>query len=141
MKLFINTLLPVLMATAVHALAEDSETFERNVDMVAVASQEKAILELTALLRENKKPDEEADLLFRLAELPQDLASIRFRIAYGKGGGEKKPDTSEVNTTHHETITTLNSLISRYPSFTKIQKAYTMRGTSLQYRYKESPIL
>jgi len=74
----------------IRAVSATHEQHERDVDAVAMASQEQAISKLSSLLAKYRKTSQEPILLAKLAELQQQNASILFRIAHGAAHRGKK---------------------------------------------------
>jgi tetratricopeptide (TPR) repeat protein len=105
------------------------EAHDRDVDKVALASQEQAISKLKTLLKKYAGKRQEPVLLSKLAELQQQHASILFRIAHGSAHkGKKSIDLNRYNTSMQASIATINTLIEKYPYFEEIHTAYFMRG-------------
>jgi outer membrane protein assembly factor BamD (BamD/ComL family) len=106
-----------------------SEQYERDVDQVALASQENAIAKLQGLLKKYEKTAQEPVLLMKLAELEQQSAAILFRIVHGAAGRSgAAPDFSRFNRRMAQAISVLDRLIALYPSFPEIAHAYYLRG-------------
>jgi cellulose synthase operon protein C len=113
----------------IRAVNPASEEQDRHVDVAAQSSQDKAIATLNTLLKKYRKTGREPVLLAKLAELYQQQASIRFRIAHGVAHKKKKSlDLAAYRKTMRQSITTLTELIQRYPSYPEIARAYYMRG-------------
>src|ERR1700728_3157840 len=77
-------------AIQVRAESASHEIFERDVDSVALQSQDQAIAKLTGLLGKYRKTSQEPVLLEKLAELQQQNAAIIFRIAHGNAHRSNK---------------------------------------------------
>ncbi len=117
------------------AVSESKEQFERDVDQVAAASQEKAITKLSSLLKKYRNSHQEPILLARLADLQQQYAAILFRIAHGaaaRAGKKPMTDIAAVNRVNKQAIATLTALITRYPDYDEIPHAYYMRGKAFE---------
>lgn len=111
------------------------ERHERNVDEVALGAQEKAIARLEGLLRKYRGSSQEPNLLSRLSDIRQQRASILFRISHGlaqKNPARKEADTARFQKAMREAIDTFTSLITRYPNFEEIPRAYYGRGKSYE---------
>jgi len=143
----INTyplILIVIMVLPSLALAEEddlfkvsgaahSEQYERKVDEVASSAQENAISRLSAALKKYHGTHQEPLLLSRLAELQQQDASIRFRIAHGKAHqSHGKLDLTSYRRVMQQSIATLTQLIHSYPDYHEIAHAYFMRGKACE---------
>ena len=110
-----------------------NEQYERDVDQVALYSQENAIAKLTILLKKYRGTSQEPVLLSKLADLQQQRSSIIFRISHGISHHSKKGlDLARYTRSMNETISTLNALIGKYPNFDEISHAYFMRGKSYE---------
>lgn len=134
----------LILESAGLALAADRpslaqvENRERQVDEVAISSQDKAISKLSALLKKYRATSQEPILLIKLAELQAQYSSIAFRIAHGTAhANRKKIDLTRTNRALQESISTLNTLIDRYPSYIEIAHAYYMRGKSYEELQKK----
>src|SRR4051812_30006884 len=77
------TLYAASSAIEVKVAKPGQEDYERQVDQVARASQEKAITKLSGLLKKYRGTHQEPTLLAKLAELQQQNAAILFRISHG----------------------------------------------------------
>lgn len=110
------------------------EQQDRDVDQAALAAQDSSLNRLIVLLKKyTGNPRQEPILLSKLAELQQQKAAILFRISHGaasKKGG--KLDLTAYKKSLQQTISTLNLLIGRYPSYPDIATAYFMRGKSYE---------
>ena len=139
----------VLLAIPVSALLPDSawaegfeikvskeathEQFERDVDEAALSAQEKAISRIGVLLHKYRGTAQEPILLGKLADLHQQNAAILFRIAHGAANRRNKAiDLSRYNKAMKSSITTLNTLIAKYPRYEEIAHAYFMRGKAFE---------
>ena len=109
------------------------EEQDRLVDQAAVTAQQESIRRLQKLLQKYRNTSHEPVLLAKLAELYQQEGSLRFRIAHGKAN-QKNAAISlvEYKKTMRESVTSLNSLISRYPDFDDLDMAYFMRAKAYQ---------
>lgn len=109
------------------------EEYERDVDEVALASQEKAASKLVALLKKYRKSHQEPVLLQKLAEVQQQSAAIRFRIAHSAAhGGKKAVDLASYQKNMKQSIETLTELINRFPHFEELATSYYMRGKAYE---------
>jgi tetratricopeptide (TPR) repeat protein len=106
-----------------------NEQYERDVDEVALASQEKAIAWLVTFLKKYKGTRQEPILLSKLGDLQQQNATILFRLTHRS---TKKVDPARFNRAVQATIATLTTLISKYPGFEEIPHAYYSRGKSFE---------
>jgi TolA-binding protein len=110
-----------------------AERYERDVDQVALASQQQAIAKLAGLLKKYRGTGQEPVLLSKLAELEQQNASIRFRIAHGLAHHTKKPlNLADYKGAMRRSISTLTELIRKYPRFADIAQAYFLRGKGFE---------
>jgi|GEM_PF-1101778 len=115
------------------AKSNQGEDFERNVDQVALYSQEKSIGKLVVLAKKYRGQMQEPVMLAKLAELQQQRATIIFRILHGNANKSTKAlDMSRYNKAMQESIGTLNGLIGKYPNFEEIAHAYFMRGKAYE---------
>lgn len=106
-----------------------TEVKDRNVDHVAMDAQNSAISKLTKLLNRNKGTGQEPVLLARLADLQQQNASIKFRIAHGSAHAMKlKINLDSYKLQMKQSILTLTQLINKYPNYVEIPEVYFMRG-------------
>ena len=106
-----------------------AEQYERDVDQVALSSQEQAIAKLSGLMKKYRNTAKEPLLLSKLAELQQQSAAIRFRIAHGVAHGGKRPlDLTSYRNIMTGSISTLSELIRKYPHYSEIAQAFYMRG-------------
>lgn len=107
-----------------------TEQYERDVDEVALHAQENAIARLINLLKKYRGKRQEPTLLAKLGELQQQNASILFRIAHGDSHRKKKGqlDLTRFNKTMNQAISTVSTLIAKYPNYEEIDKAYYLRG-------------
>jgi TolA-binding protein len=113
----------------VKASSANTEDFDRRVDEAASASEEKAIGNLKVLTKKYAGMRQEPTLLSKLAEIQQQHASMLFRIAHGATHrGKKALDLTRYNKAMQESLSTLDALIAKYPSFEEIPHAYFMRG-------------
>ena len=113
--------------------ANQSEQHERSVDEVAMASQNKAIEQLSGLLQRYKGKRQEPILLFKMSELQSQNASILFRIAHGSSHRKNaKLDLSRFNKANNSVISTLNTLITKYPDYAEVAQAYFARGKAYE---------
>ena len=109
------------------------ESHERNVDAVAMASQDAAITKLSALLKKYRGARQESVLLAKLAELKQQKASIQFRIAHGSAHNTGKAvDLVRYKKTMGEIIGLFDDLIRRFPNYAEIHVAYLNRGKAYE---------
>ena len=114
-------------------VSDARESHERDVDVVALASQNKAIEKLQALLKKYVGKRQEPTLLYKLAEVQSQAAGIQFRIAHGRAHKSKKAvDLSAYNKISQATISSLNILIAKYPGYEEIAPAYALRGKSYE---------
>ena len=105
------------------------ETRDRTVDQVALQAQQKAIARMQDLLRKYRGTGSEPNLLARMAEAWQQEAAIRFRIAHGKAHRKSETvDLQAFNKSMKASITTLNDLIGRFPSYPDLHEAYFFRA-------------
>jgi len=111
-----------------------NEQYERDVDQVALASQEKAIAKLSGLLKKYRGTRQESVLLAKLGELQSQTASIQFRIAHGiaHARGGRGVDMTVYRKTMHAAIKTYSELIARFPNYEEISLAFYMRGKSYE---------
>jgi TolA-binding protein len=120
-------------AFEIRAVSERQEGHERDVDAVAMASQEQAISKLSSLLSKYRNTSQEPILLAKLAELQQQNAAIVFRIAHGKAHHSNKAiDLSRYKKMENDAIVSLTTLIGKYPSFSEIAHAYFIRGKAYE---------
>ena len=113
----------------IRAASASKEEYEREVDAVALSSQEQSIAKLSGLLKKYKDTSQEPILLAKLAELQQQNASIIFRISHGNAHhGNKALDLTKYKKESSKAITTLSTLIEKYPSYGEIAHAYFIRG-------------
>jgi len=120
-------------AIEVRAVSERAEGHERDVDTVAMASQEQAISKLSNLLKKYRNTTQEPVLLAKLAELQQQNAAIIFRLAHGKAHRSNKAiDLSRYKKMENDAISSLTTLIGKYPSFSEIAHAYFIRGKAYE---------
>jgi TolA-binding protein len=118
-----------LAAQAAPAGKAAEERFERDVDEVALASQEKAIQRIGTLLKKYKGMQQEPILLSKLAELQQQQGAIIFRIAHGVAHSRGKAvDLKRYTQVMRGSIQTLSTLIAKYPRHDEIAQAYYMRA-------------
>ena len=113
--------------------SQKRETFDRNVDKVALAAQEKSIQTLNKLLKNYRGKRQEPAFLAKLAELHQQNASIHSRIAHGSA--HQKNSAINLTSFHYalkNSITILNELIARFPGYEEIPRAYFMRGKAFE---------
>lgn len=102
-----------------------NEQYERDVDEVALSSQDKAIASLATLLKKYRSTSQEPTLLSKLADLQQQNAAILFRIAHGL---KKKTDLTRFTKAMKQSIETLDTLIKKYPGYQDVPHAYYTRG-------------
>jgi tetratricopeptide (TPR) repeat protein len=122
-----------LILTQDTRIARANEQQERNVDEVALASQNKAIEKLQSLLKKYVGKRQEPTLLYKLAEVQAQASAMHFRIAHGKASRTKKAvDATAYNRSSQATINSLNSLIAKYPAYEEIAPAYALRGKSYE---------
>src|SRR4051794_37598706 len=100
----------LLALSSAQAAEVSLETQDRNVDQVALQSQESAILKLKSLLKKYQRTPQEVQLLMRVAEVTQESASIQFRIAHSRQNKDK-----------------LDSQLIKYKSFLKNSVDYLNR--------------
>ena len=111
----------------------DPEQYDRNVDRVALASEEKAISKLSNLLNKYHGTPQEPSLLLKLSEFQQQNSAIFFRIAHGMAhDGKKSLDLQLYHKELHALIKTLSTLIAKYPHTEEITQAYAMRGKAYE---------
>ncbi|MCM2322931.1 MAG: hypothetical protein NDJ90_06680, partial [Oligoflexia bacterium] len=101
-----------------------NEQYERDVDEVALASQEKAISKLQTLLKKYRNTRQEPILLAKLADVQQQAAAILFRLSHAKKASGKARFTRAMN----QSIATFSTLIAKYPNHDEIAHAYFSRG-------------
>jgi tetratricopeptide (TPR) repeat protein len=109
------------------------EAFDRNVDKVALAAQDKSIQTLTKLLKNYRGKRQEPVFLIKLAELHQQNGSIHSRIAHGSA--HQKNANINLSNFHNSlklSINILNDLISRFPGYEEMPRAYFMRGKAFE---------
>jgi tetratricopeptide (TPR) repeat protein len=105
------------------------EAFDRNVDKVALAAQDKSIQTLTKLLKNYRGKRQEPVFLIKLAELHQQNGSIHSRIAHGSA--HQKNANINLTNFHNSlkhSIVILNELIAKFPGYEEMPRAYFMRG-------------
>jgi tetratricopeptide (TPR) repeat protein len=147
---------PAENAAEVHTLstkAAKRELFDRDVDKVALSSQDSAIAKLNSLARRYAGTHQEPILLAKLAELQQQKSGILFRIAHGaasrkvtpKAANGKKgaPVSVAVNLTAYrkaleDSVATLDLLIAKYPAFEEVAHAYYTRGKAYEEMEKKT---
>ena len=118
-----------LAGVEVRAASTAGEAYERDVDAVAMSSQEQAISKLSSLLKKYHDTTQEPVLLAKLAELQTQHASIMFRIAHGNAHRTNGAiDLSRFRKSMTAAIQTLGTLIAKYPTYSEISHAYYMRG-------------
>lgn len=129
-----------LPATTAHAVDITSSTaaehHERNVDEVALLSQEVAISRLLVLLKKYKNSRQEAPLLSKLAELQSQKSSILFRLSHG--GTKGKAGLTAYHESLNTAINTLTTLITKYPTSPEMPLAYYTRGKSYEELEKKT---
>ena len=115
------------------ARAENSELYEREVDEVALSSQESAIAKLLVLLKKYHGMSQEPVLLSRLADLYQQNAAIRFRIAHGLAHRSKRNlDLGAYKKAMTNSIQVLTQLIDRFPAHESLSHGLYLRGKAYE---------
>lgn len=110
-----------------------NEQYERDVDQVALASQNEAISKLTGLLKKYRGTRQEPILLARLGELQQQNGAILFRIAHGRAHHSQRPlDLTAYKSGMKQAISTHTQLIAKYPHYEEIRLAYALRGKGFE---------
>jgi TolA-binding protein len=113
----------------IRGVSASKEQYERDVDAVALSSQEQSIAKLSGLLKKYKDTSQEPILLAKLAELLQQNASIIFRISHGNAHHANKAlDLTRYKKESAKAIAALSTLIAKYPSYGEIAHAYFIRG-------------
>jgi TolA-binding protein len=125
--------------------ASSREQYDRDVDRAAVSAQDSAVAKLHSLLRKYAGTHQEPILLSKLAELQQQKAGMLFRIAHGAASRKTKSgapahalDLGPYHKTLDASVTTLNILIAKYPSFEEIAHAYFTRGKAYEEMEKKT---
>ncbi|HTL11943.1 MAG TPA: tetratricopeptide repeat protein, partial [Bdellovibrionota bacterium] len=103
------------------------EARDRQVDRAALAAQDRAIAVLDRLIGKYRGTEQEAAFLERLADLHQQSAAIQFRLAHGMAKSSKV-DLTRNHAELQATVKALDRLITVYPSYPELQKAWFMRG-------------
>ncbi len=112
---------------------EKAEQWDRQVDQVALQSQEAAIRKLQKLVVKYSNSREEAGLLMRLADVLQESATIEFRISYARAHQNKTAaSTNKYKSLLTSEIETLNRLIQKYPNFYSIDHGIFMRAKAYE---------
>ncbi len=113
--------------------ANATEDQERQVDQVALHSQEQAIAKLNQLFKKYTGTSKEPVFLSKLADLQQQHATILFRIAHSKSHRSKKTlDLAPYHKMLNQSISSLDRLIAKYPGFEEIPHAYFLRGKAYE---------
>lgn len=117
----------------VRKASANQESYERDVDRAALEAQESSIQKLQGLLKKYRGKRQEPTLLAKLAELQNQKASIRFRLAHGSAQrGGKSSNMAAYKQDMAGAIKTLTELIAKYPNYEEIQVAYFLRGKSYE---------
>jgi outer membrane protein assembly factor BamD (BamD/ComL family) len=107
---------------------EQSEAHERDVDQAALISQDQAASEAGALMKQYRGTEQEPLLLFRFAEIQQQSAEMKFRIAHKGGAG----DLSRYRDSMRQSIPALDRLIQVYPRNPDMARALYLRAKAHQ---------
>lgn len=100
-------------------------------DEKALWAKKSAVRALTAVARKESKSPNAPALLLRLAEMNEDIAAIQYRLTFAKATPQKPADTSEYISYMNAAIEPLNRLITAYPNFKSISRAYYLRSKAL----------
>ncbi len=104
-----------------------AEKRERNVDEAALTAQHSAAGTLQKMIAKVRNQPQEADYLFKLAEIQQQSASMDFRVGMG-GTTAKSAPLKSFHSELRASIATLDRLLAKYPNSSNIAKATYMRG-------------
>ncbi|MGK5084940.1 tetratricopeptide repeat protein [Bdellovibrionota bacterium FG-1] len=117
-----------------------TEQQERNVDQVALSSQDLAISRLVSLLKKyQNNSTQEPILLAKLAEIQQQKAAILFRLAHAEAHRNRKAlNLSKHHQEMNHSIQTLDRLIAHYPRFEEISHAWFLRGKAYEEMEKKT---
>lgn len=109
-----------------------SEQFDRDVDEVALASQQNAISRMAELAKKYSGTRQEPVFLAKLGDLRQQNAAILFRIAHGSAHRKKTLDLSRYKKAIDEAIGTFSQLITKYPGYPEISHSYLARAKAYE---------
>ncbi len=109
------------------------EQYERDVDEVALSSQESAIAKLSRLTKKYQGTEQEAPLLLHLAEAEQKKAALLFRIAHGIAHSNKKAlDLGNYKKGMQKSAQTLTQFVLKFPHSVELSQALFMRGKAYE---------
>lgn len=114
--------------------AYGDEGMDRQVDQVALQSQDLAVKKLKLLIKKYQGSSEEPALLLRLADIYQESAEIEFRIAHGKVLKKKgqAPNLAKYRAILGDLVQILGTIMSKGGSnFPSLDRCYFMRAQAL----------
>ncbi|MBC7693675.1 MAG: hypothetical protein H7222_18055 [Methylotenera sp.] len=115
------------------ASLDHEEQVDRAVDSASLVSAESAIAKLRVRIRQAQNTPQEPVMLSRLADLQGKLAESIFRVEHGKAHSQSQQiDLTRYNGLLREMISTLTSLITRYPHFKEVKLAYFARAKAMR---------
>lgn len=127
--LFLASILITSLPAPLKADSVAPEHQSRLIDRAALATQDRSISTLTAMLNKHKNTEREPVFLSRLADLYLERSVLSFRISEGSLNASKnKLYLQSLN----QAIQALSTLIKKYPHFPEIQYAYFKRGKAFK---------